>query len=91
MQIIMGVSMGRVKDERIKNSKIREYFCDSEKMVDIRRILQLLFAGIIERLDNRENPTQMSMATAVGVRCRGRPFRTIRDSFVDNLNFIIKN
>ena len=34
MRRIMGVSMNRVKDERIRNSKIRKWFCDAEKIVD---------------------------------------------------------
>ena len=83
--------MSRAKDERIRNSKIRKWFCDTEKMVDAWRRRQLLFLGRIVRLDKSACPSHVLMATKVGKRCVGRPSRTIRDSFVNNLKFVINN
>ena len=43
MRRIMGVLMSRAKDEIIRNSIIRKWFCDAEKMVDAWSRHQLLF------------------------------------------------
>ena len=87
----MGVSMSREKDERIRNSTTNKWGFDAEKMADVWRRLQLLFLVRIARLDKNACPPQIFIATTLGNICSGRTFRTIRESFVENLNFVINN
>ena len=41
------------------------------------------------RLEGSKYPLQLITATNAGSRCKGRPFPTIRDAFIDGLNTII--
>ena len=89
MRLIVGISISKVMDEDIKNSNVREWFGNSEKIEDIWRRRKLLRVGRIARLHRSVHPLQMLTVTEVGNRRRARPFRTIRDDFVDNIKTII--
>ena len=43
------------------------------------------------RLERSACGPHLFMETAVGEKCRGRPFRTIRDSFVDDPKLMTKD
>ena len=50
---------------------------------------KLLFLGRIVRMESSKYLPQMLTAITPGKRCRGRPFRNIRDAFVDGLRLVI--
>ena len=85
---ILGITMGRVKDEEITNSEIRRRFGGIEALSVTWRKRQLLFIGRIVRLDRNSYPPLLLTATVDGNRSRGRPFRTVKDAFVDNLTSV---
>ena len=45
--------------------------------------------GRIARLDTSKRPPRFLTSAVDGKRCRGRPFRTVWDAFVDALRIII--
>ena len=91
MRRILGISIKYVMEEEIKNAKVREWFGDAVKIEDVWRRRQLLFIGRIVRLDTSKYLPRILTSINAGKRCRGRPFRTIRDAFVDNLSSVILN
>ena len=85
---ILGISMGRVRDEEITNSEIRRRFGSIESLSVTWRKRQLLFIGRIVRLDRKLYPPLLLTATVDGKRSRGRPFHTVKDAFVDSLTLV---
>ena len=81
----LGISMMQVKEQEIKNEEVRRRFGNIECMTNIWRRRQLLFIGRIVRLGYKKYPLILLTSTVDGKRGRGRPSRTIRDEFVDNL------
>ena len=89
MRLILGISISKVMEEDIKNSNVREWFGNAEKIEDVWRRRKLLLVGRIARLHRSVHPLQMLTITKVGNRRRAMPFHTIRDDFVDNIKTII--
>jgi len=88
---ILGISMQRVMDERIRNEKVRKKFGGIASFTEIWQLRQLLFLGRIVRLKEKYPPILLTATVDGSKRSRGRLFRTIRDAFIDNLMMIIPN
>ena len=58
---------------------------------DAWRVRQLLFLGLIVPLNGKFLPVMLTATEDGGKRCRGRPFRIIRDALIENLLTIIPN
>ena len=50
-----------------------------------------MFLGLIVRLNGKFSPVLLTATEDGGKRCRGRPFRIIRDALIENLLTIIPN
>ena len=50
-----------------------------------------MFLGLIVRLNGKFPPVLSNATADKGKRCRGRPFRIIRDALIENLSTIIPN
>ena len=71
---ILGITMGRVKEEEITNSEIRRRFGNIESLSVTCRKRQLLFIDRIVRLERKSYPLLLLTATVNGKRSRVRPF-----------------
>ena len=88
---ILGITMGHVKDKEMTNSEIRCRFSNIEPLYDTWRKRQLLFISYIVRLKKKLYPLLLLTATVDRKRSRGRPFQTIKDTFINNLLSIFLN
>ena len=53
-------------------------------MTEAWRVRQLLFLGLIVRLNGKHPPSLLTATEDGRKKCRGRPLRTLRDAFVEN-------
>ena len=86
---ILGINMHQVKEERIKNEKVREMFLGIRPIEDLIVERQLRWIGKMARMEDNRLPKQLMIAWCAHPRPRGRPQQTIRNCHVQAIQRIL--